>query len=37
MLDFIWKDQDIQLIDTAGIRKSKVIDKIEKLSVEFYY
>ena len=35
MLDFIWKDQDIQLIDTAGMRKkSKVIDKIEKLSVE---
>ncbi len=35
MLDFAWKGQDIQLIDTAGIRKkSKVIDKIEKLSVE---
>ena len=35
MLDFIWKDQNIQLIDTAGMRKkSKVIDKIEKLSVE---
>jgi len=35
MLDFIWKDQNIQLIDTAGMRKkSKVIDKIEKLSIE---
>ena len=35
MIDFIWKDQNIQLIDTAGMRKkSKVIDKIEKLSIE---
>ncbi|MDB9972015.1 ribosome biogenesis GTPase Der [Alphaproteobacteria bacterium] len=35
MLDLIWKDQRYQLVDTAGIRKkSKVIDKIEKLSVE---
>ncbi len=35
MIDFIWKGQMIQLIDTAGMRKkSKVIDKIEKLSVE---
>ena len=35
MLDFIWDDTNIQLIDTAGIRKkSKVTDKIEKLSVE---
>jgi GTPase len=35
MLDFLWKGQNIQLIDTAGMRKkSKVIDKIEKLSVE---
>ncbi len=35
MLDFKWKGQDIQLIDTAGMRKkSKVIDNIEKLSVK---
>jgi GTP-binding protein len=35
MIDFIWKNQKIKLIDTAGMRKkSKVIDKIEKLSVE---
>ena len=35
MLDLKWKGQDIQLIDTAGMRKkSKVIDKIEKLSVK---
>ena len=35
MLDLTWKNQKFQLVDTAGIRKkSKVIDKIEKLSVE---
>ncbi len=35
MLDLIWKNQKFQLVDTAGIRKkSKIIDKIEKLSVE---
>tara|TARA_Y100001960_G_scaffold249749_1_gene265821 strand:+ start:3812 stop:5158 length:1347 start_codon:yes stop_codon:yes gene_type:complete len=35
MIDFDWKGSNIQLIDTAGIRKkSKIIDKIEKLSVE---
>ena len=34
MLDLKWKDYNIQLVDTAGIRKkSKVVDKIEKLSV----
>jgi len=34
MLDLKWKDYNIQLVDTAGIRKkSKVIDKLEKLSV----
>ena len=35
MLDLTWKNQKFQLVDTAGIRKkSKIIDKIEKLSVE---
>lgn len=35
MLDLRWKEQNFQLVDTAGIRKkSKVVDKIEKLSVE---
>jgi GTP-binding protein len=35
MLDLRWKEQNFQLVDTAGIRKkSKVVDKIEKLSVK---
>ena len=35
MLDLEWKNQRFELVDTAGIRKkSKVIDKIERLSVE---
>ena len=35
MLDFLWKDQKITLIDTAGLReKNKITDKIEKLSVK---
>ena len=35
MLDLTWKNQRFELVDTAGIRKkSKVIDKIERLSVE---
>ena len=35
MLDLRWKEQNFQLVDTAGIRKkSKVVDTIEKLSVK---
>ena len=35
MVDFLWKEQKITLIDTAGLRrKNKITDKIEKLSVK---
>tara|TARA_B100000686_G_scaffold72987_1_gene78711 strand:- start:3273 stop:4610 length:1338 start_codon:yes stop_codon:yes gene_type:complete len=35
MLDFLWKNQDFVLIDTAGLRKkNKILDKVEQLSVK---